>query len=113
MIEYQHCRFDDSVYVRRVDCRNGFAYYAPNVFSPNGDGENDVFEISGDGLEVLVLQVFDRWGNLLYSVKNENPARWNGWAKNGMLQAGVYAWAARVRQRGREGWIAGDVLVVR
>lgn len=113
VIEYQHCRFDDSVYVRRVDCRNGFAYYAPNVFSPNGDGENDVFEISGDGLEVLVLQVFDRWGNLLYSVKNENPARWNGWAKNGMLQAGVYAWAARVRQRGREGWIAGDVLVVR
>ncbi len=41
--------------------------YAPNVFSPNGDGLNDRFTIYGRGItEIKLLQVFDRWGNQLF-----------------------------------------------
>lgn len=113
VIDYQHCHFEDSVYVRRAECKDGFAFYAPNVFSPNGDGVNDDFEITGTGLEILALQVFDRWGNLLYTAKNENHPRWTGTVNNRALSPGVYGWVARVRQGGREGWISGDVLVLR
>lgn len=43
----------------------------PQLLSPNGDGKNDKFEIKG--LEQFTnndLQIFNRWGNLVYSMKN-------------------------------------------
>ena len=40
----------------------------PNVFSPNGDGKNDRFRISGlHNIEGVRMQIFNRWGNLLFS----------------------------------------------
>ena len=42
-------------------------FYAPNIFSPNGDMTNDIFALSG-GKEVasIDLYIYDRWGSLLY-----------------------------------------------
>ena len=42
--------------------------YIPNIFSPNGDGLNDLFTIftSSDALSVNTLQIFDRWGERVY-----------------------------------------------
>ncbi len=38
----------------------------PNVFSPNGDGKNDRFRVSGlQNIEGVRMQIFNRWGNLL------------------------------------------------
>ena len=40
----------------------------PNVFSPNGDGKNDRFRISGlHNLEGVRMQIFNRWGTLIFS----------------------------------------------
>ena len=55
-------------------------FYIPNVFSPNGDGINDVFVIGmGSDLDVQSMQgsVFDRWGNLVFS-SEANPFSWDG-----------------------------------
>lgn len=113
VVEYRKCRFEDSIYVYRADCRDGFAYFAPNVFAPYSSGENAFFEIFGVDLEVLTLQVYDRWGNMLHSVKNENPARWDGRVQDRLPDPGVYIWVAQIKQRNRSGWISGDVLIVR
>ena len=44
------------------------AIVIPNVFSPNGDGKNDRFRVSGlHNIEGVRMQVFNRWGNLLFS----------------------------------------------
>lgn len=42
--------------------------YAPNVFSPNGDGQNDIYTIftGPDALSINKLQIFNRWGELVY-----------------------------------------------
>ena len=40
--------------------------YIPSAFSPNKDGLNDAFKPSTFGIESYTLQVFDRWGGLLY-----------------------------------------------
>ena len=43
----------------------------PNVFTPNGDGLNETFEIFGiEGFRGSALQVFDRWGALIFEDKD-------------------------------------------
>jgi gliding motility-associated-like protein len=50
----------------------------PNVFSPNGDGINDVFEIKYLGFfETPELRIFNRWGNQIYMSDNYK-SDWNG-----------------------------------
>lgn len=113
LVTFQHCRFADSVLVRRSACRNGLALYVPNVFAPGRDGPNAYFELLGDDLEVLQFQVFDRWGGLVYATDDGAPPRWDGTSRGRVLPAGVYLWSARLRQREQLGWLSGDVLLVR
>lgn len=113
LVTFQHCRFADSVLVRRVPCRDGFALYAPNVFAPGSDGPNAYFELFGDDLEVLHFQVFDRWGSLVYATNAEALPHWDGTSRGRGLPGGVYLWSAQLRQRGQVGWLHGDVLLVR
>ncbi len=51
----------------------------PNVFTPNGDKVNDVFRLIGSSLSEIDAQIFDRWGNLVYSVVSETGnIAWDG-----------------------------------
>jgi gliding motility-associated-like protein len=91
----------------------------PNVFSPNGDGVNDLFGVSfGADLEVVAMTgtIYDRWGNLVYSSK-ESPFQWNGFYAGELVMPGVYAYIIQV-EFVREGVMRqqifyGDVTVVR
>lgn len=49
----------------------------PNVFSPNGDGMNDLFLIKNTGLEELICTVYNRWGMLIYEY-NAVRSGWDG-----------------------------------
>jgi gliding motility-associated-like protein len=58
----------------------------PNIFTPNGDGINDTFEIFGvEGFRGSTLQVFDRWGNMIF----EDADYKNNWAAKDYAD-GVY-----------------------
>lgn len=58
----------------------------PNIFTPNGDGKNDMFQIYGiEGFPNSKLQVFNRWGSLVF----EDDYYRNTWS-GGDLQDGVY-----------------------
>ncbi|QTN37739.1 gliding motility-associated C-terminal domain-containing protein [Cryomorphaceae bacterium] len=54
----------------------------PNVFTPNGDGENDVWIPIGKDIEEIDLQVYSRWGKLVwsYSGRFDELEGWNGGA---------------------------------
>ncbi|MFN3918255.1 MAG: gliding motility-associated C-terminal domain-containing protein [Flavobacteriales bacterium] len=61
----------------------------PNIFSPNGDGINDVFFILGLMPESK-LEIFNRWGNLVYNSENYNN-NWGGIGNNSeKLSEGTY-----------------------
>ncbi|MGB1003788.1 MAG: gliding motility-associated C-terminal domain-containing protein [Salibacteraceae bacterium] len=47
-----------------------------NVFTPNGDGKNEIFYVPVFGLEDYKVQIFNRWGKLVYEW--EDPS--TGWA---------------------------------
>jgi gliding motility-associated-like protein len=50
----------------------------PNIFTPNGDGENDVFYIKGlDSYQNSKLQIYNRWGNKIYE-SDDYKNNWDG-----------------------------------
>ena len=100
-----------------VDPKAGF--FVPNAFSPNGDGLNDTFdvEVGPDIDNVLIFQVYDRWGELMYSLENFDPRReghgWDGMHKGSLMNTGVFVW--RIEVLGLDGQKfkgKGDVLLV-
>jgi gliding motility-associated-like protein len=64
--------------------------FVPNVFTPNGDGINDLFTIQETGLKQFTLKVYNRWGNEVAAI-NEQDLGWNGNNKDGNnCSDGVY-----------------------
>ncbi len=53
-----------------------------NVFTPNGDGNNDFFEINHTGITSFDIEIYDRWGNKLYEGHTPN-SKWDGRNSNG------------------------------
>lgn len=71
----------------------------PNAFTPNGDGRNDVFipQLNIDrAYTFLEFNVYNRWGQVLYSTSNVN-AGWDGSYKGVLQQQGVYYYTIKVR----------------
>lgn len=72
-----------SVRIGHEEPMEEFSYVLPNVFTPNGDGYNDVFEPKVTGLSLLLRAktvIFNRWGNILWD--GDDPLiRWDGKSK--------------------------------
>ncbi|MBA2614017.1 MAG: gliding motility-associated C-terminal domain-containing protein, partial [Bacteroidetes bacterium] len=64
----------------------------PNVFTPNGDGSNDVFFLKVSNVSEIHALIFDRWGNKVYeSNSNTGNIEWDGKNMSGKdLPAGTY-----------------------
>jgi gliding motility-associated-like protein len=113
----QGCSDQDSVVVfiqKNVDI------YIPNVFSPNGDGINDRLLISAasDVEEIESMEIFDRWGNLVFAAKNFLPGdptnSWDGKRDGVTLNPAVFAYKMMARFKdGRREVRNGDITLVR
>lgn len=75
---------------------NFFEIAIPNLFTPNGDGTNDVFEIRGlNQYGDNELSIVNRWGNEVFRQKNYQ----NTWSGEG-LNEGTYYYLLRVKPKG-------------
>ncbi|MGZ6523386.1 MAG: T9SS type B sorting domain-containing protein, partial [Bacteroidia bacterium] len=64
--------------------------FIPNVFTPNGDGNNDEFLVSSHNMKEISYEIYDRWG-LKIAEYNGLTGGWNGQTKNGrMAPDGTY-----------------------
>ena len=62
----------------------------PNVFTPNGDGSNDVFTVKGINLESVEGEIYNRWGQKMFSWNNVR-GHWDGRTLSGSeAPAGTY-----------------------
>jgi gliding motility-associated-like protein len=72
------------------------ALFVPNVFTPNGDDLNDIFTAFASPCIKLieVLEVYDRWGELVYQQRNLQPGKegWDGQLNGRIMDTGVYTW---------------------
>ena len=84
------CTTTDTVLVRAFDVN----IYVPNVFSPNGDGINDVLYVNLINIKQLkFFRIYDRWGKKLFET-NDPTQGWDG-KTNGVLQhIDTYTWVA-------------------
>jgi gliding motility-associated-like protein len=71
-----------------------FVAYAPNSFTPNGDGINDVFNVSGYGITSYELLIFNRWGEKIKTITSPSDG-WDGTYRGEECQDGVYTWKLR------------------
>lgn len=77
--------------------------YIPNIFTPNNDGFNDVFfPKTGIGVQqVNFMNIYDRWGEIVYEARNFLPRdnsseSWNGMFRGKVLNPGVYIYLIEV-----------------
>ncbi|MFH1321973.1 MAG: gliding motility-associated C-terminal domain-containing protein [Bacteroidota bacterium] len=68
-----------------------FSLYIPNTFTPNGDGLNDMFGPAGTGISEFQLQIFNRWGEMIFESDNINN-QWDGKFRNRIVQTGAYVY---------------------
>ncbi len=93
--------------------------YAPNVFSPNGDGINDYFYLqSPDDATIRSLTVLDRWGNGVFSSEssllNMASSGWDGSRKGENVTVGTYLWSADIEfVDGKSEVFKGSVTVIK
>jgi gliding motility-associated-like protein len=110
--------------VRTVLAKQGGLTKVPNAFTPNPNGPtggvpgndsfNDVFLPIVKGIEEFNMQIYDRWGNLVFE-SNSATIGWDGYNNEGRLMpAGVYVYKLTVRlsdnQRSTQ---IGDVTMIR
>jgi len=69
--------------------------FFPNAFSPNGDGNNDLFEIYGEDIKEISLKIFNRWGEKVFETSN-SLSGWDGTYKGVPQNIGVYTYEAVV-----------------
>ncbi|HLW30317.1 MAG TPA: choice-of-anchor L domain-containing protein [Brumimicrobium sp.] len=57
------------------------SYDTPNIFTPNGDNENDFFTINAKNASALEVVILNRWGNVVFESEDLN-FKWNGSINN-------------------------------
>jgi gliding motility-associated-like protein len=63
----------------------------PNVFTPNGDGMNDIFSLNPINIGDISMTIFDRWGLKMYDTSTTGSLTWDGKTKGGVPVAdGTY-----------------------
>ncbi len=102
----------------RILCDNS-QVFIPNTFTPNGDGVNDRFFVSGRGLgKVTRMAIYNRWGEMIYeslgAQANDGGVGWDGTYKGQVLAPDVFIYRIDVLcSTGEPFSFKGDISLVR
>lgn len=89
------CISSDTVF---IDVKNCLAYIqVPQAFTPNNDGVNDYFTLFGNNIERYEIQIFNRWGEMVYASRdlgelNDMSKGWDGTYKGKEQNMGTFVY---------------------
>ncbi|MCU0340796.1 MAG: gliding motility-associated C-terminal domain-containing protein, partial [Spirosomaceae bacterium] len=102
------CQALDTITVRVIT-----TIYIPDVFTPNGDGQNDVWELRGlENYPNVEVTVWNRWGNVVFYGKGSNQKLFDGKNNDLALPNGVYAYYIKTNAEGSYVF-RGAVMIMR
>lgn len=76
--------------------------YAPNIFSPDGDGFNDFFYLLSGSPSIGIgeMTIYNRWGAIVFQAQDirtgDESSGWDGKFKGRIAPAGTYFWIANI-----------------
>jgi len=68
--------------------------FVPNVFSPNGDGKNDILYAYSNYIDKMEMQIFNQWGQLVQVITDKRKG-WDGKYKGAPQPVGVYMYVVK------------------
>ncbi len=99
--------------VKTIIVGEDYGIYVPNIFSPNGDGLNDVFQPKGFGITKYELRIFNRWGEELM-MTNDFGHGWDGMYKGKLSQEDTYVWKINLTNVfGKSNELSGHVTLIK
>lgn len=87
VINSSNCNLTDTIEVTGE--LGGGTMFAPNTFTPNGNHKNDVFYVYGTGITEFHMQIYDRWGMLLFT-SDDITLGWDGTYLGNRVQQDTY-----------------------
>lgn len=84
-------------------CEGDNGFFLPNAFSPNGDGNNDVFCVQGKNrcISSFQMMVYDRWGEQVFECSDLSTC-WDGTYKGKVLSPDVYVYYIKARDQNQK-----------
>lgn len=89
--DFRGCRGEDNT---RVERRCPVTAFFPNTFTPNADGHNDTFRVTGTDILVFSIKIYNRWGQLVFEGKHLNDI-WDGSFNGAPAPTGTYVYTAQ------------------
>lgn len=86
----------DSMTFEFVVVKEGFTWFLPNSFTPNGDNNNEIFRPYFPDFVEYTLGIFDRWGNVIYQSTSVDGS-WDGTLDKKAVPQGVYVYKLAFR----------------
>lgn len=104
----------------KVDIDDRLKVFIPNAFSPNGDMNNDVWQIFANPYQVEKIEeliIFDRWGNFVFQAKdwpiNSERHVWDGTFNGQVLDPAVFLYSVRFKMvNGQTRLLSGSLNLV-
>jgi gliding motility-associated-like protein len=79
-----------------VNVEDEINLYVPNAFTPDNDGLNDAFLPKGTGINSFTMDIFNRWGELIFSSSSITQG-WNGNFRGKLCKQDSYTWKISVK----------------
>jgi gliding motility-associated-like protein len=99
--------------IQMITLYDPHSIYVPNIFTPNGDANNNLFQVSGDGIDKFKLAIYNRWGQLLFS-SDAIQNSWDGNFENKPVPDGTYYFILNVSYSNTEfEIIKGNLTLIR
>lgn len=87
--------------------------FLPNVFSPNGDNENDILFVHGMGIKTVYIAIYDRWGVKVFETEDITVG-WDGNYKGKNLDPAVFGYVLKVEfNSGKQITKCGNITLVK
>ena len=101
--------------VKVLQVADFYTFWAPNAFTPDNDGVNDIFITKGTNVDnsTFSLYIYDRWGELIFQSNDINKG-WDGTVNGKKAEVGTYKWHAEFYDRaGKFHTYSGNVILIR